>query len=1087
MAHDNYIKKRKIQKKQNIYLLLLYYGLFLNFIKIALITSSTIFESEINMVIQGSGTINIIYSYFQGQPSKVLVNGVEDTTCSKTCTLGGDLTNITLLFEDKFETCEQMFMGLQIKEIDLSKFDTSEVTSMRNMFRSCLKLEKINFGNINTSSLQNLEYTFSECSELVTIYISNIDTSQVTSMKYMFEKCSKIQYLDLSNFNTLKVSSLMDMFSMCTEIKYLNLYSFKINSSVDFYNIFFGIPNNATYCINDEETKNYLLGNDKYSNCSEEFFNTKYSDTCLNNKYQYIYLNICYTECPNGTYELNCEANECDSSNKKECFNATPSGYYLDINEKKFKKCYVNCLSCTQKGNIMINNCKECLDDYIFSNGNCYEKCDYYYYFDEKEIYNCTVGASCPQPYNKLIVEKKKCIDNCQKDDVYKYEYNYYCYDKCPDGTLVLQNNYTCYYKNENSNIIKEILDKEVSDLKNNINISNIEIQNNILQKIKDIINIGFNLTSISEGNDFTYVYDNVAYTITTTSNQKNSSINNLSTINLGKCEKKLKDEYNISKNNSLYILKIDALIDNINKVEYDVFYPFYTNNYTILNKSICKDIKIDILVPINIATNEIDKYNSSSGYYNDICYTLKTKSGTDESLKDRRNDYIKDNLPICEENCDFSKYDTNTKKAICSCYTKINLPLISEIKVDKKKLISNFKDINNIGNIKVLKCYHLLFDKNNIFKNSANYLISIILIINIISNIVFCYSDKAKIKNYIYKFSKYNQNCKYINNKADIKSSPIKQKKNNDIRKKRVSSKKLKNRPSKLNLYKTSVNNNIIINYNKNQINSRKKKLSKISGNNSNLNSQFKLQAFNPKGPKSNKKIKSIYNNSYNDYELNFLKYEEAKIIDNRNYWKYYISLIKTKHILFFSFLYSGDYNSRAIKIYIFFFTFTINYFVSAIFYSDSTMHEIYVSQGAFNFAYQIPKMFYSLIISSLLKLILNLFGLCEKSIISYRNDDKKELNPEKVFNRVKCKIIIFYIITYILIPFFWIYLGCFCAVYKNTQKHLLKEVISSFCLSFITPIIINLFPGFFRISSLNKGVNKPFLYKISQIIQMF
>ena len=149
--------------------------------------------------------------------------------------------------------------------------------------------------------------------------------------------------------------------------------------------------------------------------------------------------------------------------------------------------------------------------------------------------------------------------------------------------------------------------------------------------------------------------------------------------------------------------------------------------------------------------------------------------------------------------------------------------------------------------------------------------------------------------------------------------------------------------------------------------------------------------------------------------------------------------------------------------------------------------MHEIYVAQGAFDFAYQIPKMLYSLIISSLLKLILNLFGLSEKSIISYRNDDKKELNPEKVFNRVKCKIIIFYIITYILIPFFWIYLGCFCAVYKNTQKHLLKEVISSFCLSFITPIIINLFPGFFRISSLNKGVNKPFLYKISQIIQMF
>ena len=48
----------------------------------------------------------------------------------------------------------------------------------------------------------------------------------------------------------------------------------------------------------------------------------------------------------------------------------------------------------------------------------------------------------------------------------------------------------------------------------------------------------------------------------------------------------------------------------------------------------------------------------------------------------------------VCEENCDFTEYNTEAKKAICSCYTKIIFPLISEIKVDKEKLFSNFKDI---------------------------------------------------------------------------------------------------------------------------------------------------------------------------------------------------------------------------------------------------------------------------------------------------------------------------------------------------------------------------------------------------------
>ena len=46
--------------------------------------------------------------------------------------------------------------------------------------------------------------------------------------------------------------------------------------------------------------------------------------------------------------------------------------------------------------------------------------------------------------------------------------------------------------------------------------------------------------------------------------------------------------------------------------------------------------------MPINIDEKEnIDKYNSSSGYYNDMCYITSSYYGTDISLKDRRNDFI--------------------------------------------------------------------------------------------------------------------------------------------------------------------------------------------------------------------------------------------------------------------------------------------------------------------------------------------------------------------------------------------------------------------------------------------------------------
>ena len=155
--------------------------------------------------------------------------------------------------------------------------------------------------------------------------------------------------------------------------------------------------------------------------------------------------------------------------------------------------------------------------------------------------------------------------------------------------------------------------------------------------------------------------------------------------------------------------------------------------------------------------------------------------------------------------------------------------------------------------------------------------------------------------------------------------------------------------------------------------------------------------------------------------------------------------------------------------------------------FYSDETMHKIYIDEGSFDFTYQLPQMVYSLIISTILKSILNFLGLYERDIISFKNDkDKEDKNGEKVLFKIRCKIILFFIITYILLFFFWIYLGCFCAVYKNTQIHLLLDVLSSFGLSFITDIFINLLPGIFRIPSLKNKASRSLMYKFSQLLQL-
>ena len=56
--------------------------------------------------------------------------------------------------------------------------------------------------------------------------------------------------------------------------------------------------------------------------------------------------------------------------------------------------------------------------------------------------------------------------------------------------------------------------------------------------------------------------------------------------------------------------------------------------------------------------------------------------------------------------------------------------------------------------------------------------------------------------------------------------------------------------------------------------------------------------------------------------------------------------------------------------------------------FYSEETMHKINKDKGSFNVTYQLPIMYYSLIISALLKFLINNLGLYEEDILTFKNN---------------------------------------------------------------------------------------------------
>ena len=137
----------------------------------------------------------------------------------------------------------------KLTTLDVSNWDTSQVTDMNNMFHYCEKLTALDVSNFNTSKVTNMENMFHTCYKLTTLDVSNWDTSQVTDMNNMFCFC-KLTTLDLSNFDTSKVTNMNSMFGYCKELTNLDLSSFNTSNVTSYSRMLYNVPTTCTIYIN---------------------------------------------------------------------------------------------------------------------------------------------------------------------------------------------------------------------------------------------------------------------------------------------------------------------------------------------------------------------------------------------------------------------------------------------------------------------------------------------------------------------------------------------------------------------------------------------------------------------------------------------------------------------------------------------------------------------------------------------------------------------------------------------------------------------------------------------------------------------
>ena len=178
-------------------------------------------------------------------------------------------------------------------------------------------------------------------------------------------------------------------------------------------------------------------------------------------------------------------------------------------------------------------------------------------------------------------------------------------------------------------------------------------------------------------------------------------------------------------------------------KIQYEIY---NSKTKEKLDLSICENEKINIFIPAAIDENYLEKYNPKGSFYNDLCNTHTTEERTDITLKDRKKEFVENNMTLCEEDCQFIGYDANTKEVQCNCPIKINIFKISQISVNKKLLYDKFTHVRNIMNLNLMKCYKVLFTKDGIMHNIGSYIVLVLILFYFISLIVFYKKDLKNI-----------------------------------------------------------------------------------------------------------------------------------------------------------------------------------------------------------------------------------------------------------------------------------------------------------------------------------------------------
>ena len=231
------------------------------------------------LYIQGNGGViaNYSSSYLFYEFSKLTeienLNLLDTSNVTSMYQMFSECSSLTSLDVSNFDTSkvtnmEGMFYKCSsLTSLDVSKFDTSKVTNMSEMFWGCRSLTSLDLSNFNTSNVTDMTLMFRECESILVLNVDSFDTSQVTNMTRMFSFCTKIKNLDVSNFDTSKVTDMAGMFSNCSNLTSLDVSNFDTSKVTNMSLMFYDCRSLTSLDVSNFDTSKVTNMSDMFWRC----------------------------------------------------------------------------------------------------------------------------------------------------------------------------------------------------------------------------------------------------------------------------------------------------------------------------------------------------------------------------------------------------------------------------------------------------------------------------------------------------------------------------------------------------------------------------------------------------------------------------------------------------------------------------------------------------------------------------------------------------------------------------------------------------------------------------------------------------